>query len=342
MLRLRGGLRNAANTTIAAMSTDRTHHRFARLGPSHQDAPACPAPPRRVALTALAALLCLPMACSSDEGGGDAGSGGGKQVLHAGPCTTTLIRADGSRVPSFLTWTWDAAGRLLSEVRKDDEASTGFPVWSQTKTWTADGKVATDVYTSTAKAEPNHDWTYTYGANGKPATRKGTQSGYGDEDCFYEHSTEPTQPDDFSLICDFQYDTYDKKGNRTGTVKGRYGQHHTWQDLGEGLRREKILYDDAAGGTPDKELTRYFDAKGRLDRVERDRHLRGYADHIVAYFYDEQDRTARVTTDEGGDGTIELEEKRTYDEAGNLTLQAFDAGADGTVDHRLEHDFGCW
>lgn len=294
-----------------------------------------------VACTVLAALT----ACSSDGGGagdGSGGAGGKATKLHAGACSTDLVLADGKRFSPFITWTWDAAGRLLSEQRTDDKATSGFDVWSQTHSWSQAGAMLTDVYKTTDKGRPDHDWTFTYGADGKPATRKGTQSGYGDESCIYEHSTEPTQPDDYSLICDYSYDTYDDDGNRTGTVKGRYGEHHTWQNLGDGLRRERIVVDDAAGGVPERELARYFDAKGRLDRIETDSSLRGYADHIVRYTYDQADRVATVATDAGGDGAVELMEARVYDDVGNLLEQRFDKGNDGSVDYRWEHAFGCW
>ena len=303
---------------------------------------------RRLGAGALGLLCAFVLGgCGSDADGDGSDSGKTAATLHPGPCKTALVRANGDRVEDFFLWTWDANGRLKQQQRLDAAVSTEFPGWTLSQTWSADGKLEHEVLTTNEQGRRNHDWTWTYGSDGKAATRVGTQDGYGTESCVFEYSTVPSQPDDFSLICDFSYDTYDKEGNRTGTVTGKYGEHHEWKDIGEGLKFERVTLDDAAGGTPSNERTRYFDAAGRLERIETDSALAGYADHIERFTYDAEDRVATRTVDEGGEGTDDLRETRTYDAAGNLVEQAFDvgkagAGVDGKEDYRWVHAFDCW
>ncbi len=311
--------------------------------------------PTHIASNATAMALCIATlsflalaACSGEGSNGDDGAktsadaaGGSAAKAHAGPCNATFVGSDGVSHPNFLTWTYDAQGRPTEERRSDDEISTGVPVWLQNTSYDDAGHVLHDVFATDA-AEPSHDWTFTYGADGRPTTRKGTQTGYGDEDCIFEWSTVPEAPRDVSLICDFSYPDRNKDGERIGTITGKYGEHHAFQTLGDGKEREVILFDNAAGGTPDKEIARYFDAKGRLDRVETDASLQGFASHVVRYLYDADGHVVARHTDSDGDGTVDAIEALTLDAKGNVMRIDYDDGGDGNIDRHWLMSYDCW
>lgn len=298
-----------------------------------------------LAATALAALGC------SDGGAGDGpDSEAAAAVLHPGACRADLVWADGKRADRFLVWSYDAKGRKVREDRLDDAVATGFPTSTTLWTWTDAGLMASEVLTTSDKAVPNHDWTWTYDGDGRPATRVGSTSAYKTESCTYEYSKVATHPHDFVIVCNYSYDTFDKEGNRTGTVTGTHAEQHTfYEDLPGAaygidgkVRREVVVRDDGKGGKPGGETAYVYDADGRLLATEQDSKLQGYPDDVTKRTYDAKGRLATRSEDDNGDGTAELLATWSYDGAGNVEQVAFDVGADGSVDHRWEHHYDCW
>jgi hypothetical protein len=296
-----------------------------------------------------AAVGLATLGCGSDDAGDD-GSKVASATLHPGACAVDLVWADGKRADNFIVWTYDANGHALRKDRLDDAVNTGFPTSTTTWTWNAAGQMTSEVLTPSDKKAHNHDWTWTYDAQGRAATRIGSTSSYKTESCVYEYSKVAAHPDDFVVVCDFSYDTFNKEGERTGTVTGKHAEQHTfYPDLPgtaygvEGtVRREVIVRDDGEGGKPGGETAYVYDESGRLLATEQDSKLQGYPDNIIKRSYDTKGRRASRANDDDGDGAAELSATWSYDTAGNINEIAFDDGANDSVDYRWLHRYDCW
>lgn len=298
----------------------------------------------------IALLGCCAAACGGDgDSGGDA-TGNGGPTLHPGACAADLLWADGKRADRFLVWTYDAKGHRLREDRLDDQVATGFATSTKVWTWTAAGQIASEVLTTSDKKTQNHDWTWTYDSQGRPATRVGSTSTYKTESCTYEYSKVAAHPDDFVIVCDYSYDTFNNNGERTGTVTGKHAEQHTFYNDLPGtaygvqgkVRREVVVRDDGQGGKPGGETSYVYDDEGHLLATEQDSKLQGYPDDVTKRSYDAKGRRASRSDDGDGDGTAELVATWSYDAAGNIQEIAFDEGANGSVEYRWVHSYDCW
>ncbi|MCO4762366.1 MAG: hypothetical protein KC502_12725 [Myxococcales bacterium] len=288
------------------------------------------------ALLVVAAAASLVLSGCGSEGDA-ADKDAGKKVAKGlgktlpGPCSTTQTSATGKIYKKILEYKWDAKGKPLEEKSGPTASDIGADTYTKKWTWNPDGTLANEFF-ETSGPEPNYDWTYTYDAKARKATRKGTQTGYGTEDCKYEYEASSK---DYNLLCNFEYEEKDDEGNVTGTVKGTYSVQYIF-----GMGQITERHTDGKGGTP-SQVTQRFDKDGNLIAIELDSTLRGYPEHVTAFKYNDKGQMVERTVDSDADGNPELSTKFTFDEWGNKLKAVFEVANVG-VDRTWAYDYSCW
>ncbi len=293
----------------------------------------------RAALAVLALSVAL-LGCGtvSDAGGDkDAGGSGGKTGLTKklpGPCQTDLESGSGKKHPKYTLYAWDTKGQLIEEKSGEGTTTFGGDVYTKKWAWDDQGRMTGEFFETTG-SEPNYSWVYTYDGQGRRATRKGTQTGFGDVDCTFEYLQ---GKEDYNLLCSYKYteEIKDDEGNviDTKVYSGKYTIEYIY---GIGQITELTTVD---GSSSPEQLTRRFDKDGNLIAIELDPSLQGYPSHITSFEYKDGLRTHKKV-DSDADGTPELTTTYTYDAHGNLTKSVVEVANVG-VDRTLTNDFSCW
>lgn len=295
-------------------------------------APTAPFP-----LAFLLVALALSAGCGSEDGEAGANdkqsgtSNTGLKKKHHGPCSTTQISATGKTFKKVVEYAWDTQGRPIEEKSGPGATDVGAEIYTKKWGYNDKGQVIAEFFETTG-ADPNFDRKYTYDAEGRKATLKGTHSSYGVEDCKFEYFKDTK---DYNLLCNFEYEETDDEGNVTGTVKGTYSVQHVY-----GVNQITETHDDGKGGTPSM-VTRRFDEKGNLTAIELDSSLRGYPEHITLFKYNSKNQMIEKTVDSDADGTAEISTKLKWDTHGNK-LKATTTVINVGVDRTLVHDYSCW
>lgn len=287
--------------------------------------------PRLRRLAWLAAVSLLLSACAAEEDAappaGETGSTSGLQKKHPGPCQTTYLSASGKTYEEYLLYAYDAEGRLVEEKTGPGSIDVGAVIYVKKWGYNAAGELITESVAFPNKDEGNSfDWTYTYDAQGRRLTRKGTQTSYGTADCSYEYLAGKK---DYNLLC-----TYKKSSKKGGKKSGKYTIQYVH---GDKQVTALLTKDDS---TAPKPTTRKFDEKGRLIAIELDPKLRGYPSHITTFAYDAKGNRSKQTLDSDGDGTVDKTWTYTFDVHGN-ELGALIVTTPGS-DASLKHSYGCW
>ena len=289
------------------------------------------------ALCLFIALSCV--ACGSDDSGDtpnkpDASQGGlGKKL--PGPCQIDLISNTDKVFAQHTLFTWDANGRPLKEASGPGATQANDEIYTKEWTWDADGKLTRDFFETTG-SEPNHDWTYTYDAEGRRATRKGTHTLNGKEDCVYEYQTGTK---DYNLVCktENEVDITDADGNVTDT-QTVYGKFTIEYIHGINQLTELLTYE---GSTAPEQTTHLYNDAGQLIATELDPFLTGEATHITSYKYDANGALITKAVDGDADGEPELTTTYTNDKYGNAETAVFEVKGLGKT-RSFKYLYGCF
>ena len=307
---------------------------------------------RTIAALTFAGALCLG-ACSDDNGGGkdddgkDADASGSTDTAYVpavklpGPCTSSYVSSKGKVTPAYIHRAYDGDKRLIEESTTAVAETLQATSWSHKFVYGSKGQVLKETYETSLVDEPNFEWSYSYDAKGRVVSQGGYETGWTRANCTIEYFGKSPDQKITGLksgrICLYEVDNFDDDGNFTYTGKGKHIV--TW-DHGNGQVVEQWSEDGAT--TPDKIVTKFFDAKGNVTRVETEWALRGYSEHTVRYGYDDKNNLIKTEIDTDGDGTAESLIHRLWDKHGNELKVAFDDSADGKANRTWLHDYSCW